>query len=71
MAEFAEQAESQRPGHVWTVVEGKVVFMEDAVAESMLGRPLEKNEAAIHRDNNPLNNTRANIEVVTIPEMGT
>ena len=33
--------------------------------------PLTENEAAIHRDNNPLNNTRTNIEVVTIPEMET
>jgi hypothetical protein len=59
MAEFAEQAESERPGHVWTVVEGKVVFMEDTIAQSILGRPLNEKEAAIHKDQNPLNNTRA------------
>ena len=66
----AELAESERLGHVWTVVEGKVVFMEDAIAESILGRPLNYKEAAIHKDQNPLNNTRANIEIVTIPDMG-
>lgn len=69
MVELSEQAENERPGHVWTVVEGKVVFMEDAIAQSILGRPLNEKEAAIHKDQNPLNNTRANIEIVTIPDL--
>ena len=69
MEGFAAEAEYNRPGHVWTIIDGKVVYQEDAIAGSVLGRPLNSNEGAIHKDGNPLNNTRANIEIVTISDM--
>jgi len=68
MANFAAIAESQRPGHVWAVDRG-VVFLEDKIAELMLGRPLNQDETVVHRDSNVLNNTRANLEVVRIPNL--
>ena len=70
MANFAAEAEYERPGHVWTVIDGKIVFMEDQVAASMLGRPLLPTEAVIHKNGDPFINTRENLEIVTIPEMG-
>jgi hypothetical protein len=69
MANFAAIAESQRPGHVWAVDHGRVIFLEDKIAESMLGRPLNPDETVVHRDSNVLNNTRANLEVVRIPNL--
>ena len=67
---FAAEAEHTRPGHLWTVVDGKIVFMEDQVAASMLGRPLLPTEAVVHKNGDPLINTRENLEIVTMPEMG-
>jgi|ERR1700677_3981451 len=69
IANFAAEAEHERPGHVWTVYEGKVVFMEDKIAESMLGRSLSADEVVIHKDGNVLNNERANLEIVTLPDL--
>jgi hypothetical protein len=71
MEAYAAEAEYNRPGHVWTVIEGKVAYLEDQVAASMLGRPLNPNETVVHRDSDPKNNQRANIEIVVIPDMGT
>jgi len=69
MANFSAEAEYQRPVHAWTIVNGKVVFLEDVIAASMLGRPLAFHEIVIHKDGNVANNERANLEIVTIPEM--
>jgi hypothetical protein len=66
MANFVAQVEYERPGHTWTVIEGKLVYMEDLVATSMLGRPLTPNEQVVHKDSNPSNNNRANLEIVKI-----
>lgn len=70
MANYAEQAENERPGHAWAIEDGKVIFIEDKIAESMLGRPLNANEVVVHKDSDPFHNTRANLEIVTIPDMG-
>lgn len=70
MEGFAAEAEYNRPGHAWTIIAGKIVYQEDVVAASMLGRLLNSNEGVIHKDGNPLNNNRANIEIVTIPDTG-
>ena len=67
---FAAQAEHLRPGHAWTVDGGKVIFMEDVIAASILGRPLAEDEVVVHKDGNVLNNVRANLEVVKIPDLG-
>jgi hypothetical protein len=67
--EFCEKAERDRPGHVWTVDEGKIIYLEDKVVEMGLGRPLAPNESVIHRDDNPLNNRRENLELIVIESL--
>jgi hypothetical protein len=71
MACFAAEAEYNRPGHVWSVENHEVIYMEDKIAEEMLGRPLNPNESVVHRDSNPKNNSRDNLEIVTLPDMET
>jgi hypothetical protein len=44
------------------------LLLSRAVLERMLGRTLEKGEQVDHIDNNPLNNLRSNIRLVTIKE---
>ena len=68
-AEFEAQVERDRPGHIWTVVNGQVAYMEDMVAQSMLGRPLLPNETVIHKDLDVRNNNRANLEIITLPDL--
>jgi hypothetical protein len=70
MESYAAEAEYNRPGHVWTVIDRKVVYLEDQVAASMLGRPLNPNEVVIHKNGDPLINTRENLEIMMIPDMG-
>lgn len=70
MESFAAEAEHNRPGHVWALDDGHVIYLEDKIAESMLGRPLNSSEVAVHKDGDFTNNTRANIEIVTIPDLG-
>lgn len=41
----------------------KTVQMHRVILERMIGRPLDKNEIVDHKDNNPLNNTRANLRL--------
>lgn len=69
MENFAAEAEYERPGHIWALDGSKIIYLEDCVAQSMLGRPLLPNETVIHKDNNPANNDRANLEIVTLPEL--
>ena len=69
MAEFEAQAERERPGHVWAVDKGKVIFLEDVVVEHRLGRKLMENEAVVHRNSNVLDNRDDNLEVVRIPNL--
>ena len=47
-----------------------MIFMEDVIAASILGRPLAEDEVVVHKDGNVLNNVRANLEVVKIPDLG-
>jgi hypothetical protein len=68
MESYAAEAESNRPGHVWSVIDGKVAYMEDMIAESMLGRPLLPNEGVVHKDSDPLNNRRENLAIVVIAD---
>ena len=70
MEAYAAEAEFNRPGHAWAVQEGKVIYLEDKIAESMLGRPIQSNEMAVHKNGNLLDNRRENIEIITIPDMG-
>jgi hypothetical protein len=68
MAGYAADAEHNRPGHAWTVENGKVVFLEDKIAESMLGRPLLPTEMVVHKNGDPLLNTHENLEIITMPK---
>ena len=69
MAEFQAQVDRDRPGHVWTVVHGNLVYMEDMIAETMLGRPLLPTETVIHKDLNVKNNSRDNLDIITLPNL--
>lgn len=69
MGRFAEQAENERPGHAWAVVEGNLVFMEDMIVEKRLGRKLEKTETVVHRNGDALDNRDENLEVVKIERL--
>jgi HNH endonuclease len=71
MKEFEDQVESERPGHVWAVKDGKVVYMEDMVVEHHLGRPLLPTEAVLHRNGNLFDNRFENLEVITIEKLDT
>jgi HNH endonuclease len=69
MAAMQAQVDGERPGHVWTVIDGKLVYMEDMIVERRLGRKLKPNETVVHRNENPLDNRDENLEVVTIEGM--
>ena len=69
MAQFAAQVERDRPGHLWTVIDGHLAYMEDLIAQQMLGRPLLPNETVIHKDLNVRNNSRNNLDIITLPEL--
>ena len=66
MEAFQAQVDNERPGHVWTIRNDHLAYMEDVVAEHHLGRELTENEVVIHRDKDPLNNTWENLEVVNL-----
>jgi hypothetical protein len=66
---FAEQAERDRPGHIWAVDKGKVIYLEDVVACHHLGRELKPTETVIHKNADPKDNRFENLEVITIPDM--
>jgi hypothetical protein len=65
---FASQAEHDRPGHLWRVEDGKIIYIEDDIAAQVLGRPLNNHEVVVHRNNKPLDNRKENLDIVTIPE---
>jgi hypothetical protein len=68
MEEFSMQAERDRPGHVWAVDKGRVIFLEDVVYEHHLGRPLRSTESIVHRDGDFKNNALSNLELVIFTE---
>lgn len=69
LARMQEQVDNERPGHVWSAVDGEVVYEEDVVACGMLSRPLGDNEIVVHRDGNPKHNNPENLKVVTIDKL--
>ena len=69
MSEFADEAETNRPGHVWAVEDGKIIYLEDVVVEHRMGRKLKATESVIHKNGNLHDNRSENLEVVTLPEM--
>lgn len=66
MEAFQAQVDNERPGHVWTIQNGRVVYMEDMVAEIHLGRKLTENEVVIHRNQDAFDNRWGNLEVVNL-----
>jgi hypothetical protein len=70
MESFAADADYKRPGHVWSVEDGEIVFLEDVVVEHHLGRKLKESETVIHRNGDPKDNRFENLEVVEIPDFG-
>lgn len=66
MRDFAEQAERDRPGHIWAIEGGKIIYLEDIVVEKRLGRRLNPTESVVHRNGNFHDNRDENLEVVTI-----
>jgi hypothetical protein len=71
MEAYAAEAEYNRPGHVWAVAEGKVIYLEDKVIESRLGRPLKATEGVLHRNGDVHDNCFENLEVVNIDNLET
>lgn len=71
MEAYAAEAEYNRPGHLWHVEGGKILYMEDAVYEHHLGRKLRPTESIIHRNGDPKDNILDNLELVIIPDMET
>jgi len=66
----ADQAERDRPGHIFRIDEdGSIVYMEDVIAEQMLGRKLKTTEQVVHRNGNPQDNRRDNLEIVSITKV--
>jgi hypothetical protein len=43
--------------------------MEDLIAQQMLGRPLLPTETVIHKDLNVKNNSRDNLDIITLPNL--
>ncbi len=69
MANFAAQAEYERPGHLWRVEKGELHFKEDDLMENHLGRNLKPNEIVIIKNDDPEDCRIENLEVVEIPDM--
>lgn len=70
-AAFAEQAEAERPGHIWRIEEDTLVFAEDEVMEIYLGRKLKPTESVIHKNGNFHDCRVENLEVVSIEGLET
>lgn len=66
MEAFQAQVDNERPGHVWAVDNGQIIYLEDVVAQQILGRKLREDEVVVHKNQNPLDNRRANLEVVDL-----
>lgn len=71
MAGYAVEAEYNRPGHAWTVKDGKVVYMEDEILAHQLGRELKPTEGVLHKDGDVLNNRLSNLQVINIDDLET
>lgn len=69
MAAFQAQVDRDRPGHVWAVIEGKVVYLEDKIMEGILGRELKSTEAVVHKNGDLFDNRRENLELISIEGM--
>lgn len=54
-----------RMGHVYTMIEGKRVYMEDMIIEGELGRKLRPDERVRHKNGNAYDNRRSNLEIIT------
>lgn len=68
MAAMQKQVDNDRPGHVWAVEDGKIIYMEDEIMEHRLGRPLRSTESVIHKNGNVLDNRDRNLELVELPK---
>jgi hypothetical protein len=68
---MAEDAEHDRPGHVFSIQHGKIVYLEDAIIETRLGRKLKPTETVLHKDGDPKNNVPENLELVSIETLET
>lgn len=66
MEAFQAQVDNERPGHVWTIQNGRVAYLEDAVMEMELGRKLREDEVVVHRNGDLLDCRRENLEVVNL-----
>lgn len=57
-----------RPGHVWRFDDetGRVVYMEDQIMEMEIGRKLTRREEVIHKNGDPLDNRKSNLEIVVV-----
>jgi hypothetical protein len=53
-------------GHIYAVDEltGKTIFMADVIAEAKLGRKLTQWEEVRHKNGDPLDNRRENLEII-------
>jgi hypothetical protein len=71
MENLAAEAEYYRPGHVWAVENGKLVYMEDKIIEHHLGRKLKENEVVVIKNDNPEDCRLENLEVVEILDLDT
>jgi hypothetical protein len=69
MAHYQKIVDRDRPGHVWTVIDGKIVYMEDAIMEGVLGRKLKYEEQVIHKNGDLFDNRRDNLEIVTVARL--
>jgi hypothetical protein len=69
MSSFQAQVDRDRPGHVWAVIEGKVVYLEDKIMEGILGRGLKSTEVVVHKNGNLFDNRQENLELVSIEGM--
>lgn len=65
-ADWAKRERSDRMisgGYAYVRVEGRWILEHRHVMSQVLGRPLERHEKVIHKDNNHLNNDPANLEL--------
>lgn len=69
MEHFQGIVDRERPGHVWRVENGKIVYMEDQIMQTEIGRKLTRREQVIHKNGDLLDNRRSNLEIVIVESM--